>query len=343
MFMRYSRLIPILLLVLILCGCYHKKTPSRFRLQDSTIAIKPDTIAALDSLQLDSLYFAYKHHYHVGFNFVVKSDSFGLIRQLPEEKVFSFPVDSFQVKKDEALVVADIRILPSDSVDSVWVQVATENSQFGWVHEHRLLQQVDPDDSISMFISVFSDIHLMIFLIIITLIAIAYIVVKQMRGRGKIVHFNDIDSFYPTLLALVVAMSATFYASIQLFAPEQWREFYFHPSLNPFTQPLLLQAFLIFVWAIPISGIAAVDDILRKLNAREALLYMAGLGAVCAFNYILFSVSTLYYVGYVILVIYMWFALKRYFSHLRVKYYCGNCGAELRRKGRCPKCGTLNE
>lgn len=48
-----------------------------------------------------------------------------------------------------------------------------------------------------------------------------------MRKNAKIVHFRDIDSFYPTLLAIIVACSATFYASIQNFVPDVWRHFLF--------------------------------------------------------------------------------------------------------------------
>ena len=65
--------------------------------------------------------------------------------------------------------MADIRILPIDKQDSVWVQIATEDYSFGWIHESRLLKQVDPADPISQFISTFSNIHLLIFLIVISI------------------------------------------------------------------------------------------------------------------------------------------------------------------------------
>lgn len=270
--MQKSRfLIPLMLVVLLLSSCYHKMTPSRFRIVDSLTTSRPDTLARLDSVQLDSLYFVYTHHYHVGFNFVTRGKHLFLTRQQPEEIVTGLPVDSFAVDKGKHLVVADVRILSTDPVDSVWVQVATEDSRFGWVHERRLLHEVDPDDPISQFISFFSNVHLLVFLIVISIIAIVYAVIKLRRGRVKLVHFNDIDSFYPSLLALIVAASATFYASIQLFAPDQWRAFYFNPSLNPFSQPLLLEIFLVLVWAMPIAALAAIDDVWRKLDPRAAL------------------------------------------------------------------------
>ena len=166
---------------------------------------------------------------------------------------------------------------------------------------------------------------------------------KLRRKKAKMVHFDDIDSFYPTLLALNVAAAATFYASIQLFAPEVWREFYFHPSLNPFSQPVLLALFLVSVWSMIIVAVAAFDDVRRHLNFEDAILYLCGLAAVCAFNYIVFSISTLYFVGYALLVAYIYYAIRAYLCHNRNHYICGNCGALMREKGRCPSCGVLNE
>ncbi len=341
--MQKSRLLIPLFLIMLLGSCYHKTTPSRFRIVDSLTTSRPDTLTTLDSLQLDSLMFVCTHHYHVGFNFVVRGNQLRLIHQQPEEAVFGFAVDSFAIPKGKHLVVADIRVLPADTIDSVWVQVATEDSQFGWVHERQLLKEVDPDDPISQFISTFSDTHLLLFLIVVSLISVIYIIQKLMREKAKIVHFNDIDSFYPSLLALIVAASATLYASIQNFVPEQWREFYFTPTLNPFSQPLLLRVFLLLVWSFLLIGISTVDDVWRKLNPREAILYLISLMAVCAFNYTIFSVSTLYYFGYPLLIAYVFYAVRRYYRHFCIRYYCGVCGAKLHNKGRCPHCGTFNE
>ena len=72
-----------------------------------------------------------------------------------------------------------------------------------------------------------------IFMIVIVLISVAYLLRKISHSNARIVHFNDIDSPYPTALVLMVSLSAAFYATIQLFAPEMWRHFYFHPTLNP--------------------------------------------------------------------------------------------------------------
>lgn len=350
-----------LLLSFLFTGCYHKKTPSSFRLPDSIqeaqisrrLEAEGDSILKQkDNNEIewsgtrskeDSLAFRVKHHYSQGFNFIVTSDSLMLLRQQPEEAVNEMKTDSFAVKKGKEVVVADIRILPNDKQDSVWVQIATEDYAFGWIHESRLLKQVDPADPISQFISTFSNVHLLIFLIVFSIMGVGYLARKILKKNAHIVHFNDISSFYPTLLAVIVALSAAFYASIQLFAPETWREFYFHPSLNPFSQPLLLNIFLVLVWAMLIIGLATIDDVRRLLKSGETLLYLSGLGAVCAVNYIVFSVLTLYYIGYPLLIAYIYYAFRVYLRKSSETYYCGNCGVRLHRKGRCPQCGAVNE
>ena len=362
--MQRNGIIGIILLLLFsfsFTGCYHKKTPSSFRLPDSIqeAQISRRLEAGDDSVlkqndkdqiewsgtrsKVDSLAFRVKHHYSQGFNFVVVPDSLMLLRQQPEEAVNDMKTDSFAVKKGKEVVVADIRILPNDKQDSVWVQIATEDYAFGWIHESQLLKQVVPADPISQFISTFSNIHLLIFLIVISIMGVGYLARKILKKNAHIVHLNDISSFYPTLLAVIVALSAAFYASIQLFAPETWREFYFHPSLNPFSQPLLLNIFLVLVWAMLIISIATIDDVRRLLKSGEALLYLSGLGAVCAVNYIVFSVLTLYYIGYPLLIVYIYYAFRIYLRKTRETYYCGNCGVRLHRKGRCPQCGAVNE
>ena len=362
--MQRNGIIGIILLLLFsfsFTGCYHKKTPSSFRLPDSIqeAQISRRLEAGDDSVlkqndkdqiewsgtrsKVDSLAFRVKHHYSQGFNFVVIPDSLMLLRQQPEEAVNDMKTDSFAVKKGKEVVVADIRILPNDKQDSVWVQIATEDYAFGWIHESQLLKQVVPADPISQFISTFSNIHLLIFLIVISIMGVGYLARKILKKNAHIVHLNDISFFYPTLLAVIVALSAAFYASIQLFAPETWREFYFHPSLNPFSQPLLLNIFLVLVWAMLIICIATIDDVRRLLKSGDTLLYLSGLGAVCAVNYIVFSVLTLYYIGYPLLIVYIYYAFRIYLRKTRETYYCGNCGVRLHRKGRCPQCGAVNE
>ena len=326
--------IVVFLMALLLAGCY-----SHGPRHSGAFPYR----ATFSQRQLDSLSFASTHHYSQGYNFVVRGDSIELIKQQPEELLSHLPTDSFAIRKHEHVVVADIRKLPNDTVDSIWVQLATADYRFGWVRESKMIKKVVPDDPISQFISTFSDVHLLIFLIVIVLFSLFYLVRKISSRNAHIVHFNDIRSFYPTLLCLLVACSAALYALIQMYAPEVWQHFYYHPTLNPFSQPPIMEVFLISVWLMLIVGLAAVDDARHQLPAGEALLYTAGLAAVCAFDYIVFSLTTLYYIGVPLFFVYLWYALRQYYRHSRYIYICGNCGALLRRKGRCPHCGMMNE
>ena len=282
----------------------------------------------LTEKQLDSISFYTTHHYTQGYNFVVNKDSLPVLEQ--QQEMMSVPeilnaefqagdvtipmlsmVDTIILRKHDRLVVADIKTVPADSIDSVWVKVARDQHTFGWVHESDLLANVSPDDPISQFIDSFSDSHLLIFLGFCVLVGGAYGLRRLMRKGAKIVHFNDIPSFYPTLLCLLVASSAVLYSSIQLFAPESWRHFYYHPSLNPYTLPWHLGLFITSVWAIVIVTIATIDDVRHHLPLGQVILYLGGLAAVCAVDYVIFSVTTLYYIGYPLLIAYFVFALYR--------------------------------
>ena len=309
----------LLLSLLLTSSCYNRGpiTPDAWNLTEQ---------------QLDSISFYTTHHYTQNYNFVVTGDSLVVIAQQPEampipevlstlhsaadssllthrdSSLFTF---HYSLLKGERIVVADIMTVPSDTIDSVWVKVARDQLTFGWIHESELLAKVSPDDPISQFIDLFSNVHLLVFLAFCVVVVAAYGVRRLMRRGAKIVHFNDIPSFYPTALCLLVASSAVLYSSIQLFGPESWRHFYYHPSLNPFGMPLHLGLFVTSVWAIVIVAIATVDDVTRHLPLGSAILYLGGLLAVCAVCYVVFSITTLYYIGYPLLIVYYIFAIRR--------------------------------
>ncbi len=297
----------------------------------------------LTQQQLDSISFYTTHHYTQNYNFQVRADSMAIIKQLPAEALSEMPVDTLTVYKHERIVVADITTVPADTIDSIWVKVARDQFTSGWIHEHDMLEAVSPDDPISEFIDFFSDAHLLIFLGLIVLVGAVVVIRKLNIRQAKLVHFNDIPSFYPTVLCILVATAAVLYSSIQLFDPEKWRHFYYHPTLNPYAVPPMLGAFLVSLWAMLIVAIAVIDDMRRLLSFADALLYLLGLGAVCAVVYIVFSFFTLYYIGYLLYVVYVAFALWSYFRRPRPRYQCGRCGATLYEKGTCPHCGALNE
>ena len=329
MLMRSRLFFWIVGLALLLQGCYRQESPT------------PDGWIPTEE-QVDSISFYTTHHYSQNYNFVVTADSLLLIVQQPSEVVSGMMVDTIWVYRNDPLVVADIVTLPADTVDSVWVQVARDQLTMGWSRETDLLQHVAPDNLISQFIDFFSDTHLLIMLGIVVLCVALLVVNRLYNANVSIVHFRDIGSFYPTLLCLLVSVSAVFYSTIQLLNPESWRHFYYHPTLNPFRVPLHLGLFLFSVWAIIVVGIAAFYDVRRLLSMGHALLYSLGLAAVCSVCYVVFSVSTLYYVGYPLFVAYAVFALWRYYRFSRTPYVCGRCSRPLRHKGKCPYCGAEN-
>lgn len=318
---------------IVMSGCYHRKSTDNPLSQDSCLSVK----------QQDSLYFSHTHHYTQNFNFIIKSDSITLMKGQPEEFLSGLSTDTICLKKGDRVVVAEIRILNTDSIDSVWVELARDQQSFGWTREKNLLPAVVPDDPISQFISTFSDTHILISLIIISIISMAYLLRKLFKNNAKIIYFNDISSFYPTLLTLIVASSAAFYSSIQLFAADIWHNFYFHPTLNPFSVPPILAIFLASIWLMVIVAVAVIDEVRRSLPFGEAILYLCSLCGICAICYIIFSITTLYYIGYFLLIAFYILALRQYSTTTHPRYLCGKCGAKLRNKGICPVCGAINE
>lgn len=325
MCMQKIRMLIGLLVALLLSGCYNhgQQTPDAWDLTKQ---------------QIDSISFSTTHHYSQNYNFVVNASRLPLSDALP-----GMAFDTMYVVSGERIVVAEIQTVPADTIDSVWVKVARDQITQGWIRESELLAGVSPDDPISQFIDLFTNNHLLLFLAFCVLAASLYAMRRLMRRNAYIVHFNDIDTPYPMLLCLLIAFSATLYASIQMFGAESWRHFYYHPSLNPFALPWYLGIFITSVWAIIILSVAALDDVMRRLPTLDALLYLSGLVAVCAVDYVVFSLSTLSYVGYLLLIVYVVFALHRYFHVTHFRYHCGQCGKPLRNKGRCPHCGAVNE
>ena len=319
------RLLILLTSIVLLTSCYNhgQQTPDAWDLTKQ---------------QIDSISFSTTHHYSQNYNFVVNAQRLPLADALPDQAF-----DTMYVVRGERVVVAEIATVPTDTIDSVWVKVARDQITQGWIRESDLLVGVSPDDPISEFIDLFTNNHLLLFMAFCVLAAGLYALRRLMRRNAYLVHFHDVDSPYPTALCLLIAASATLYASIQMFGAETWRHFYYHPSLNPFALPTHLAIFIASVWAIIIVAVAAVDDVLHRLPTADALLYLVGLPAVCAVDYVVFSILTLYYIGFVLLVAYFIFALRRYRHPAHRTYRCGRCGRLLESKGKCPGCGAVNE
>ena len=180
---------------------------------------------SLTSCYKQEMGFTATHHYNQNYNFVVKTDSMIIIEN-PDTSIY----DSTIVYRGDQLVVAEIKTIPGDTIDSVWVKLARDQMSQGWTRECDLMKCVAPDDPISQFIDLFSDNHLLLFLALVVIVSATYGLRRLYRRDAFIVHFHDISSMLPTLLALLVATSATVYATIQNFAPESWRHYYFHPD-----------------------------------------------------------------------------------------------------------------
>ncbi|MCD8288716.1 MAG: zinc ribbon domain-containing protein [Prevotella sp.] len=323
--------LPYILCLLLLAGCYGAPQKAVREPQELTAA------------QEDSLAFRLGHHFSNNYNFIVRADSVVLLGVQPEEKVSEFPFDTFAIYRNERIVVADIRIFAADTIDSVWIEVADTRARLGWLHETDLTKNAVPDDPISQFISIFSSAHLPVFIAFLAIIAAFYAVLILRRKDVPFVHWRDIASFYPALLCLLVALAAVLYTSIRMFAADTWEEFYYNPTLNPFAVPVLLSLFLAAVWAIIIVCIAVVDVVFKLLPPAKAILYLGGVGAVCIVNYIIFNLLVKCYVGYPLFAAYLLVALVRYFRLSYAPFECGQCGAKMKKKGRCPVCGAMNE
>ena len=302
----------------------------------------PLVLLLMSAMSLTSCYkqetgFTATHHYNQNYNFVVKADSMVLYEN-PDTAIY----DSTVLYRGDQLVVAEIKAIATDTIDSVWVKLARDQMSQGWTRECDLLKGVAPDDPISQFIDLFSNNHLLLFLALVVIVTASYGLRKLYRRDAYIVHFHDISSVLPTMLAVLVATSATVYATIQNFAPENWRHFYFHPTLNPFAVTPVIGLFVSLVWALIITGIAVVEDVMRRLPFGSAVLYLLGLAAICAVDYVVFSIFTLYYIGYVLLIAYIWFAVSR-LRLVLARYVCGNCGKRIPGLGKCPHCGAVNE
>ncbi len=307
---------------------------------------KVDHWTAASEGAVDSVNFYINHHYWTGYNFQA-TDSLNVLTAPPLQGLPDYGAiinDTIKINSGDQLVVARIMYVPSDSTDSVWVKVARDQLSQGWIHEKALLTNVVPDDPISKFIYYFSDSRSIYVLSILGLAILCWLIQSVRHKHFRIVHFRDIPSFYPTLLCLCVSSSAALYGSIQRFIPNTWVEYYFHPTLNPFSSdlPLIMALFIASVWAMLIVAVAVVDEIRRQPDIGDSLSYLASLGGVCVVLYLTFTLTTPIYIGYPLLIIYWIFAIRQYIIHQPSHLLCGVCGQSIPRKGRCPHCGAIN-
>lgn len=284
----------------------------------------------------DSLSYLYRHHYTWNTNLELYVDSVQLAC-LPVKGRYN------RLYRGDKVVVAEFAVLPQDSVDSVWVKLAHSQEVQGWIRESEMKRTFVPVDSVSVFIYIFSRTHASYFLFVLALFVGVWLMSSFHRRQFRLVYFNDIDSFYPLLLCLLTAASATIYESMQVFAPETWEHFYYNSTLSPFQVPFILSLFLISIWLFVVVLLAAVDDVFRQLSPLSAMFYLLALASACILCYFFFIFTTHYYIGYLFLAVFCGVFLRHLYRFLYVeRYRCGACGGRMQGKGVCPHCGTLN-
>lgn len=328
---RLFRFLAAAAVAVLLGGCEYAQRPSSDLKWDYT------------PRQRDSIVFARAHHYTENYNFKVTGDSLRLLPQSPADIIESMG-DTAWVFSGDRVVVADIARVEGggDEADSVWVKLARDQATIGWLPEGEMLRGVAPDDPISQFVHVFGN-RRVVALCCLAVIAVAIALAKAVRRkRIRMVHFNDIGSAYPTLLCVDVAVMAVVYASVQHFVPQTWQEFYFHPTLNPFTVPPVLSLLLVLFWGFVLLAFAAVDDVARRLEFPEAVPYLLSLAGTMLVVYLVLAATTIIYIGYALLIAYIVFAFAALRRTRAYRYVCGRCGHRLRHKGTCPYCGAMN-
>lgn len=281
--------------------------------------------------------------YAVNDNFFLAADS---MRLQTQEPLHNMPIDtlsdSIMLFYNDPLVVAQIVVIPEDSIDSVWVKVARDQFAQGWIHQSDFLASVVPDDPISEFIYLFSQRHLWFFLGLVFTVLIVLVVQKIRHSRFNMIFVRDISSFYPTMLTVSLSSSALLYASIQRLVPETWVLYYYHPTLNPFDLPLILGLFIASIWLLVVLVIATIDEVLALLPIPEAILYLFSLLGVCVVCYMVFSLPALGWLGYILYLIFSVALIWRYIKCFRARCLCGKCGAKMHGKGQCTRCKTRN-
>ena len=305
--LKSKYLIPFLFLLALLAACHYRPM------------YIPESGEEGDSARINT------RAYALNSNFQVEADTLWL-------HVLPF-MDTVALVQGDEVVVAEFDVHPQDSVDSVWVKVARDQETIGWIQERRLLENIVPVDPISRFIHLFSNAHTLPFFLVLAVFFLWFVYRAVRRKQIKLIWLNDIDSVFPLLLSLLMAIAATTYNSIQHFVPETWERYYYEPTLNPFDVPFILGFFIVCVWLIVLVGVAVLDDLFHQTKAEVAFFYLVGLVSCCIFIYVFFTYLNIY-IAYVCLAAY---------GAGCIRWLCGACGAKMRAKGICPHCGALNE
>ena len=272
-----------------------------------TVTAEDTTLINLSPKQVDSILFRLTHHYSVNFNFVVKADSLTLV---PRDG--DLVTDTCHVYMGDIIAVAAIKTMPSDSIDSIWVKVASNQTTMGWISEQELLRGTTPDDPISEILHALSTSRAVWMSVLLALGLIAIIISKRKkRTMLKILMFDELASIYPPLFLLLVTIMASIYASVQNFVPEFWQEYYFHPTLNPLILPPIMATLVVVMWLVIITFIAILDEVYHYLDIMRGVTYIAELLGLSMLIYLIISWTTLFYIGYLLLAILVIYLIKK--------------------------------
>ncbi len=332
--------------------------------------------------QLDSLEFRLTHHYTINDNFRVVADSLKLVPREDErtdtcvvkkddilvvvkiKRNYKAQEDSLdlsnadanllksmeQANEDDGVEGKDILArndsIPSDSVrkDTVWIKVAGSQYSMGWVTESALLTHAVPNDNISHLLNSLTNTRLLWMSAFLLLgILGLFLHRKYNNSKMKMVSLNEMDSFYPFLFIMLVALLSCWYASLQNFAPEFWQEYYFHPTLNPFLLPPVMAVMVVNVWLIIVVFIAMIIDVYNNFRFIRGAIYLIEILGASMLVYLIIAWTTGIYVGYLLLLVLIWFLWILYNGYVKCKYECGRCGQKMKEKGKCPNCGAIVE
>ena len=107
------------------------------------------------------------------------------------------------------------------------------------------------------------------------------------------------------------------YSTLQKFFPEVWVTYYFNPSLNPFTQPVLVSLFLVSLWLSVLFLLSVVFDLIDKIPFFQMVSYTLSLVCLGCIIYLVLTFSVPYYIGYVFYSLYVFFSVSRFLKSKR--------------------------
>ncbi len=319
-------------------------------------AWKPNSDVAIDSVA-----FRRTHHYWKGYNFCA-ADTFSIASRPAFSPSLLYSADSLvQIETGRVIVVHDIkRDSTAGSDGELWLKVVVGGSKVGevtqartaptvgWVRETAFIKKVVPDTPVSKTIHFLGNDSFRTVLFFIAAVAVCMMgVILWRRWRGSRPLLVRVSP-YVLLFNFVLCGALVLHRSIWHYTPETWEEYYFYPSLNPFTPqlPPVIAVFVFLLWTLLIAALAAVNAHRRTTTTFgtwcKAVFHMFLTGFVL-FGF--FAVVVPFSLLYVAMLAYWGFVLVRYWRHSRscMPYVCGHCGCPLESLGRCPHCGVVNE